>query len=133
VIEVELTLLVVVMGVVNDDPLFPNKLILDAVLSPEYVSSALLDILYMCENILAYISMYKHHVHRDTAMGRPKRSGLAYIQSAPQHQFNFQSSAGFRKPSIGKQIVLGRIASPWATVQDYSHYQSLASLAGHNY
>jgi hypothetical protein len=74
--------------------------------------------------------MYKHHVQRDQMTGRPKRAGLSYIRSLAQQQFNFQSSAGFRHPAVGKHIVLGRISSPWATVQDYSHYQGLASLAG---
>jgi hypothetical protein len=77
--------------------------------------------------------MYKHHVQRDQMTGRPKRSGISYIRSLSQEQFNFQSSAGFRKPAVGKHIVLGQLSSPWATVQDYSHYQGLASLAGHNY
>ena len=74
--------------------------------------------------------MYKHHVQRDQMTGRPKRAGLSYLRSLSQQQFNFQSSAGFRHPAVGKQIVLGQISSPWATVQDYSHYQGLASLAG---
>jgi hypothetical protein len=78
-------------------------------------------------------SMYKHHVQKDQLNGRPRREGLSYIRSLTQQQFDFQSSAGFRKPAVGRQIVLGRLSSPWATVQDYSHYQSLASLAGHNY
>ena len=74
-------------------------------------------------------TLHKHHVNRDT-FGRPKREGLPYIRSLAQQKFDFQSSKGFKLQGNEAQLVLGQIASPWATVPDYSNYQAMSSLGG---
>jgi hypothetical protein len=74
--------------------------------------------------------MNRHFVEKNTLHGRPKREGLDYIRSLAQETMDFQSSKNFKKPAVGKYIILGRISSPWATVPDYTNYQSLAALGG---
>lgn len=74
-------------------------------------------------------TLYKHHVNRDN-FGRPKREGLAYIRNLAQQKFDFQSSKGFKSQGTSLNLVLGQIASPWATVPDYSNYQSMSALGG---
>jgi hypothetical protein len=74
--------------------------------------------------------MNRNFIEKDTLHGRPKRMGLDYIKSLAQETMDFQSSKNFKKPAVGKYIILGKINSPWATVPDYTHYQAMAALAG---
>jgi len=57
---------------------------------------------------------------------------LDYIRTLSNTRWHTQVSREYstNETGGGAQINKGQIASPWATVPDYSKYQSLASLAG---
>lgn len=63
---------------------------------------------------------------------KAKRSGLDYIRSLSNERWNTNVSRRYSNIETGGgvQVNKGQIASPWATVPDYSSYQSLAALAG---
>jgi hypothetical protein len=77
--------------------------------------------------ILLY--MTKHHPWKTK-----DHRGLDYIRTLSNTRWNTNVSKEFSLGDSGGgggvQINKGQIASPWATVPDYTKYQAMAALAG---